>query len=367
MRTKIFFTVIFIILNSSFLIHNCFSQWVQMNGIYGGSVYSVACNGNNIFAGTISNGVFHSTNFGITWLYTSLNNKTILSLSVNGNIIFAGTWSSGVYRSTDNGSNWIQTTLNNRNIRSLAISGNYIFAGTDGFGIYRSTDNGNTWNQTQLNTQNVLTLAINGNIIFAGTDSYGIYLSTDFGNNWVQTGLNNQTIISFLISENNIFAGTLDSGVWLSTNNGVSWIEKNQSFNPIPSVKALLIANDYIFAGTFGHSIWRRSLSEIIGIKNISTEIPSAFSLEQNYPNPFNQSTMFKFQCSKAGLVKISVYDITGKQVATLVNEKLNPGTYEVRFDVRHGGSSTELPSGIYFYRMETEKFSDTKKLVLLK
>ncbi|HWQ81081.1 MAG TPA: T9SS type A sorting domain-containing protein [Ignavibacteria bacterium] len=96
-------------------------------------------------------------------------------------------------------------------------------------------------------------------------------------------------------------------------------------------------------------------------VENISSEIPSSYALSQNYPNPFNQTSIFKFQCSMKGHVNVSVYDIAGREVRTLVNETLQPGTYEVRFD----GSG--LNSGVYFVRMTAGDFTETRKTVLLK
>lgn len=104
-----------------------------------------------------------------------------------------------------------------------------------------------------------------------------------------------------------------------------------------------------------------------IGINKISSEIPEYYSLKQNYPNPFNSSTIISYQLSVSGCVKLLVYDMLGREITTLVNETLQPGTYEVKFDVRSGGFSTELASGIYYYRMETENFTDTKKMILIK
>jgi hypothetical protein len=98
-----------------------------------------------------------------------------------------------------------------------------------------------------------------------------------------------------------------------------------------------------------------------IGIQNISTEIPSSYSLSQNYPNPFNPTTIISFQLSLAGQVVLKVYDVMGREVQTLVNESLKPGTYEASFD----GSS--LNSGVYFYRLTTENYSETKKMILMK
>jgi len=211
-----------------------------------------------------------------------------------------------------------------------------------------------------LNNQSVYSLAVSGNNIFAGTSINGIYVSTNNGTNWLQTSLNNLYVNYLVTSENNIFAGTAN-GVYFSANNGASWIAKNQGFNVIPSVSSLQITNNYIFAGTSFSSIWRRSLQEIIGIHSISSEVPYNFSLYQNYPNPFNPSTKIKFDIVKTGFTSLKVYDIVGKEVQVLVNEKLKPGGYETTFD------GAQLTSGVYFYRLSSGEYSETKRMLLVK
>jgi len=99
----------------------------------------------------------------------------------------------------------------------------------------------------------------------------------------------------------------------------------------------------------------------LTGIENISAEVPGSYSLGQNYPNPFNSTSNLKFEIVNTGDVKMVVYDIMGREVQTLVNERLNAGTYEVKFD----GSS--LNSGVYFYKMVTERYTETKKMLLIK
>jgi hypothetical protein len=101
----------------------------------------------------------------------------------------------------------------------------------------------------------------------------------------------------------------------------------------------------------------------------LSTEIPSSYSLFQNYPNPFNPSTIIRFQIKDSRFVSLKVYDIPGKEVAVLVNEKLNPGTYEIPFSINHlpRQANNQTPSGIYFYRLTADGFSETKKMVLMK
>lgn len=98
-----------------------------------------------------------------------------------------------------------------------------------------------------------------------------------------------------------------------------------------------------------------------VGIKPLGNVIPSEFSLQQNYPNPFNPETKIRFQVASSEFVNLTVYDLLGKEIAALVNEKLSPGNYEVEWN------ASGYPGGTYFYRLITDNFSDTKKMVLLK
>ena len=104
------------------------AQWVQIDGIYGGSVRAITFKDNIILAGT-SSGVFRSTDNGTIWTQTNLNNVNVLSLAINGNNVFAGT-TKGIYLSTNNCASWTQTGLSNQYILCLLTDGNNIFAGT---------------------------------------------------------------------------------------------------------------------------------------------------------------------------------------------------------------------------------------------
>lgn len=102
--------------------------------------------------------------------------------------------------------------------------------------------------------------------------------------------------------------------------------------------------------------------SSIIGIKNPGTnQIIADFTLFQNYPNPFNPVTLIRFQVQKSSMIKISLFNSLGQNVMDLVNENKSPGTYEVSFN------ASKLPSGVYFYRMEADNFTDVKKMIFLK
>lgn len=103
------------------------------------------------------------------------------------------------------------------------------------------------------------------------------------------------------------------------------------------------------------------ALNQVIGINTISSEVPREFYLSQNYPNPFNPATKISFGVSVSSDVLMNVYDLTGKEVALLVNERVQPGKYEVTFD------ASNLPSGTYFVRLNAGEYMESKKITLLK
>ena len=109
------------------------------------------------------------------------------------------------------------------------------------------------------------------------------------------------------------------------------------------------------------YSLWFKFTT--IGTSNITgnSEIPKEFRLYNSYPNPFNPSTIIKFDIPKPSFVKLIAYDILGREINTLVTEKLNAGRYEVNWD------GSDYPSGVYFYRLVTDKYVDVKKMLMIK
>lgn len=103
-----------------------------------------------------------------------------------------------------------------------------------------------------------------------------------------------------------------------------------------------------------------------VGILQINGTLPVEYSLSQNYPNPFNPQTKIKFDIpanvkGQTTNVKLVIYDLLGREVTTLVNEELKPGTYEADWD------GSNFSSGVYFYKIITEGFVETKKMILMK
>ena len=121
------------------------------------------------------------------------------------------------------------------------------------------------------------------------------------------------------------------------------------------SITQLRNLSDYV------QNIYNENFQSVLAVSNVSAEIPDKFELKQNYPNPFNPKTVIRYSLTGNHFITLKIYDALGKEVAELVNEKHNAGTYETDFD----GSG--LSSGIYFYKLEAGGFVETKSMILLK
>ncbi len=116
-----------------------------------------------------------------------------------------------------------------------------------------------------------------------------------------------------------------------------------------------------LFAGNNKGGIFYFENNDVSGIQNVSSSIPQEFKLYQNYPNPFNPRTVITYQLTVSTFVTMKVYDVLGNEVAQLVNSKQGAGSYSVIFD------AGKLPSGVYFYKLEADRFSENKKMLLIK
>jgi len=284
------------------------------------------------------NNMYRTTNGGDDWvLVQSQNVKDIFEVCIlNSSTGFvSGNMSNtekAIYKTTDSGANWFQVYGGNGywvgfyNMKFINQNTGYCI----GYGMLKTTNGGNNWFQVNAPTTSFCTNIeiVNENIMYIS--GYGaVYKSTNAGYSWGQLDIpTNERIefIKFFDANTGIIAG--DNNIILRTTNG---------------------------GGNFVSNI------------NNNTNIPTGYSLGQNYPNPFNPMTNFKFSMLNAGDVKIVVYDVMGREVQTLVNERLGAGTYEVRFDALHGGSSSSLTSGVYFYRLITDGFTETKRMLMIK
>jgi photosystem II stability/assembly factor-like uncharacterized protein len=381
------------------------ASWTEVNsGLTNTNVVGLFVSGTSLFARTFIGGVCRTTDSGTSWtLVNSLPaNTSVTCFAATDRNLFVGTegvfagCEGGIFRSTDNGASWTPVNsglLPNTDVGALAVSPNgrggtnvvagaTIREGTYHGCIYLSTNLGTQWAEvssgftgTSISYFGVGCFGVSGTNIFASLGS-GVLRSTDGGTSW--TRLNSwrtdQQIMSFAVSGINIFAATLDSygtlgGVVLSTDNGTSWTHVDSGLPTDKWVSSSAVVGTNLFSGTSGAGVWNRPLSEMITSAGpVTIGLAGNFVLSQNYPNPFNPVTQIGYTIAGSkeyGVgsreVKLIVYDLLGREVAVLVNERKSPGNHEVQFN------ASGLASGVYFYRLTTGTFVETKKLLLLR
>ncbi len=111
----------------------------------------------------------------------------------------------------------------------------------------------------------------------------------------------------------------------------------------------------------FGWAVEKWVSTTPVSVARLTDNLPESFSLQQNYPNPFNPSTTIAFELKTSENVTLNIYNILGQKIATVLNERLNPGSYKATFD------ATKFPTGIYFYTLKAGSFKETRKMTLLK
>lgn len=280
--------------------------------------------------------------------------------------------SSGIIRRTTNsGTNWV--TAANISFHVYGIT--FIDASTGiavcetGY-IFRTTNGGLNWSQVNngSGSQGLLSVSFANSTTGVASGSSGtMFRTTDAGLTWnLVTPITGNILwcINFADANTGYACGSnlFNNGSILKTTNaGATWFRQNSGTNKTLYAIVPLSGDIVIASGEKGNIIKTTNGGNPIGVQTISSEVPKQFLLQQNYPNPFNPNTVIRFQIKGNGLAKLTVYDILGREVETLVNEFLKPGSYEVDWNALNN------PSGVYFYKLVTGGFSETKKMVLLK
>lgn len=355
--------------------------------------------------------LLRSINGGYNWNFVMVNtvfNLTTIRFTDNftgficgGNGLAAGI----VLKSTNSGYVWQTVYQDSAHLNSIQFLNNQTGWATGSFGyIIKTTNGGNTWSrsrttsgangkiwfineQTGFLTRSQLFRTTNGglnwalninsspyDIQFIGSTGYVnsrngnnmlFYKTTDAGNNWTYylPGGTPYGTLFFVDVQTGWISG--NGIVRKTTNGGVNWVQQTSTFNTI-GVNSIHFydPNNGWAVGTYGGIM--KTNSGGIGITTLSNEIPLKFYLEQNYPNPFNPVTKIRFSIpafaeTTRRVVSLKIYDILGKEIAVLVNQQLKPGMYEVDW------SASEVSSGVYFYSLIADDFTQTKKMVVLK
>lgn len=382
--------------------------------------------GTDSLGGWTTSGVYKSTDAGASWNLVSqdiYDTKGVQAIAIhpsNPNIVFCGVFNAvapsvvGMWKSTNGGVNWFSANTGMDNMQILAVifnplNPNVLYAGsslvlpgsTGPVKIYKTYDAGASWTsivngipQTSTDNNPVRCLSIStsdtsvvlaGLFLNASALTGGMYVTTNGGQLWIQkqNGLiTTQSTLprSCLIkpgSSTEFFVGldhsstTTSKGVYKTTDGGNNWTDFNGSvmLNSY-AIRAMVYkttGNPTLFAGHGGTSTassgtglyeysWYAS-----GVGNINSGIPDKYGLSQNYPNPFNPVTQIKFQLPYPGFISLTVFDMLGRKVSVPVEGFKNAGYYNIEFD------ASSLNSGVYFYRLVTEKYMETKKMIVVK
>jgi len=285
-----------------------------------------------------------------------------------------------VYRSFDRGLTWQKAKQLPLGSADTAYSleadptvPGKLYAGTFGDSLYITQDFAETWQRPDLNDlgngyiYDIEVDPITGNL-FVGT-AKGVYYSADEGDNW--DGLNNAfpfptnppEVRSIAFDVNgSLFASTWGQGVWAS----LDWQADALSDFALKTgnIMDIAVSNGYVHVLTDSGATYKfayEGRASSVDTEDATVELPSGFALEQNYPNPFNPTTSIAFSLPQSAQVNLTVFDVLGRRVATLVNGNLAAGQHQVQFE------ASSLPSGMYLYRLTTPAGAITQKMMLLK
>jgi ligand-binding sensor domain-containing protein len=320
-------------------------------------VLDLAITETHLFAGTFE-GVFLSTDNGTTWTRSNsgLTNTYVTALAVSGTKLFAGTFGGGVFLSIDNGTRWttVSTPLTNMYIQALAISGADLFAGTGGGGVLRSSNDGVSWEKANagLADSSIEAIAVLDSAVIVGTRG-GVFVSTNRGMSWVgaSAGPTDHNILSLGVDSTILFAGTM-GGVFLSMDRGMNWRAVNEGLTST-YINTIAAFDPYLYAGSHDGCVSRRPIREMTTPVNTMTSgFPDKVVLHQNYPNPFNPGTRISYELPTSSHVRLSVYDVLGREVSVLVHERVEAGVHSVAFD------ASGLAGGVYFYRLQVRELN---------
>ncbi len=406
---------VLLIFSFLFLLNNiCFSQWIQQTSGTTVPLYRVKFINVNTGWCCGENGIIlKTTNGGNNWSQqiSGVTNPLFGMHPVNDTVVYTVGWFGTILKTTNGGTNWQiiennfgedsyfscyfineqtgwigstfpgtkKTTNGGKTFidqqfndlpRDLYFkdSLNGIYS-TGGGGIGKTTNGGTNWTIMIINTPGIgaedfkrISFINNFTGYVVGAEGT-TYKTTDFGNSWDSVGFINDVqefiYCSNFINNNTGYAGGNFNRLFKTTTGGVSWVRQNINFGTILDIDC--VNDSVIWACGQPGLIYNTVHGGQTSVNQISQNIPENFKLSQNYPNPFNPLTTIKFSIKNKGIYKLEVYNSLGKLVENMFSKELPAGEYEYKFD------GSNLSSGIYFYKLHNEKFSQTKKMILMK
>ncbi len=334
------------------------------NGIVVGSGIINTNNGGNSWNVIVDNIQMAGTMYDV--MFTDMNSGYAVGQTYDNS--YSSYWGV-IYKTSDGGGNWTnsiiteETQNQNTEFRAVHSTGSgIIYAGglntISTNSLFKSTDNGANWSALNFfhDVNSIWFSSANNGFI---ASNLGIFKTTDAGLSWVNVLSTPEVLFSLSIKNSYGFAVGANGKIYKSTDAGLNWYLMTSPVNNQILKRVFVVSNNLAYAvGTNGTILKYTDFP--VGIEE-GTIFQETFLLTQNYPNPFNPSTKISFSIPKTAIVSLKVYDISGKEVAVLVNDNLNAGNHEVIFN------ASILSSGVYFYTLRTKGFSLTKTMLLVK
>jgi photosystem II stability/assembly factor-like uncharacterized protein len=363
--------------------------------------------------------ILHTTNGGVNWLVQSSPtaeplNKIVFIDSLQGYIVGDGntilatdnggvTWRT-IYDGNPNYSNYYGITLSRNHSMGWIVGGKYSAGSTsilgmhlgytaplmlgylgrgvgidfideqvgwacgDGWWIMKTTNGGNSWIQQ---TSGVMggpwgfqeIKFFNAEVGIAVGDSGVIQKTVNGGATWYNVRKKDELLFSVSVHNDSVaYLVGSKKAVMVTTNQGETWNSQDTPISSSITFGQVFFINEKEgwIVGSNG-TILHTTNGGVTAIQENTYTLPDEFNLKPAYPNPFNPSTTLEFDIPRTSYISMKVYDIMGREVETLVNEELNVGSYTVKWD------ATKYSSGVYFYKLHSENFTEMKKMLLVR
>jgi photosystem II stability/assembly factor-like uncharacterized protein len=355
---------------------NAGTNWIQQSSVDTSFLYSVFfIDVNSGWIAGKNGSIFKTTNGGTNWFSQNSNVSADLYCVCFTDVNFGyicGT-NGTILKTINGGTNWnlIPSGTTNPlycvNFPSSAVSTTgYISGGSESQGIVLKTQNqGNNWSMLYVGYNWIYGVCFTDyNQGWCVGFNSTLYSTSNGGSNWeVQAPPLIDGLVSvYFVNNYTGWISGFNGTILNTTNSGTDWIQ--QESGTTENLWAIHFVNSQSgWAVGWNGKIIHTTNGGVTGIQKIGSAVPTEFELQQNYPNPFNPSTKIKFNVpqNKEQIVRIEIFDALGKKLDELLNKKITAGYYEILWNAEN------YPCGVYFCRLETQTFSQTKKMVLVK
>ncbi|MBU1072535.1 T9SS type A sorting domain-containing protein, partial [bacterium] len=331
------------------------ATWVHsIDGLGELNVHELASDASGVYAANW-NGVWKTGNHGVSWSASGLQGNGIFALEEWLARLYAGTFTGVVWSSGDGGQNWDQegSGLPSACVQDVVRIGTDLYAALMGQGVWVLPDGETTWAAMSdgLPVLDPWSLTASGGDLFVGLDNNGVYRWNGVSGQWDATVLDYGTIF-FLHDVGSLLLAGSWGALYASDDAGATWSDVHDGLEPWLGVHAVASAGDDWFAALDNGGVWRASLLTAVEDPGSGAQAELSLDVLKIHPNPFSAGARIAFTLDRPQRVRLAVYDVAGRRVATLVDDDLDAGPQERVWDgaTDAGGRAA---AGVYIVRLE--------------